>query len=203
MLAASCLVLAGGCSKGGSTDPGNDTDPPPGATALLCLGDSITAGYGGVTGYPAHLAAATGAAVVNAGRAYETSAGGAARAPALLEQHRPGLATILYGINDVQGGVDPAATVSNLRSIVRDARSRGVRPVVGLVMPVRGRLARFNPSVQRLNAAILVMAGEESVAGVDLYRVFLGRDELYRDDVHPNDAGSRAIAAAFAPHLAP
>lgn len=197
------LLFAAACAKGDPAAPPDDRDPPPAGAALLCLGDSITAGYGGVTGYPTYLAAAAGRPAVNAGRAYETSAGGAARAPALLDEHRPGVVTVLYGINDVQGGVDPAVVVANLRAIVRAARSRGARPVVGLVMPVRGRLAGLNPAVRRLDAAIAAMAVEEGAPSVDLYGVFLGRDDLYRDDVHPSDAGSRAIAAAFAPHLAP
>jgi lysophospholipase L1-like esterase len=47
------------------------------------------------------------------------------------------------------------------------------------------------------------MARAEGVPTVDLHSLFVGRDDRYLDAIHPNEAGSRAIAAAFAPLLDP
>jgi acyl-CoA thioesterase-1 len=193
------LLATSSCSNDSATLP----DDPLAQGVVLCVGDSITDSYGGLPGYPEHLAALTGRRVVNAGRTYETSAGGAAKTPALLDEHRPAALTILYGINDIQDAAAATVIVANIRLMVRAAASRGVRPIVGLVLPVREGLAGLNPAVERLNAALIAMAREEKVPTVDLYNLFLDRSELYLDAIHPNAAGRIAIAAAFAPYLDP
>jgi lysophospholipase L1-like esterase len=197
-LLGALLLTAASCADSGDPTPGL---PNPGV--VLCVGDSITAGYGLAAGYPEYLAALIGEPVVNAGQSYEKSADGVAKTPGLLDEHRPSRMTILYGINDVQESASETIVVDNIRTMVRTATARRVKPVVGLVMPVRDILAGFNPAVERLNAALLAMARAEGVPTVDLYSLFVGRDDLYLDAIHPNEAGSRAIAAAFAAHIDP
>jgi lysophospholipase L1-like esterase len=170
------LLATSSCSNDSATLP----DDPLAQGVVLCVGDSITDSYGGLPGYPEHLAALTGRRVVNAGAL-----------------------TILYGINDIQDAAAATVIVANIRLMVRAAASRGVRPIVGLVLPVREGLAGLNPAVERLNAALIAMAREEKVPTVDLYNLVLDRSELYLDAIHPNAAGRIAIAAAFAPYLDP
>lgn len=197
-LACAALIAVAACKKdpggsGGGHDFGlND----PGLVAAI--GDSITAGYGGVRPWPEYLAEIAGKSVLNFGRPYDASAAGAAKVGDVLADHRPGYLAVLYGTNDVLGGVPLHRAVENLRATVRAALAVRSVPVLGLVTPLRGPEAARDAGVRELNALLRAMAAEEGVAVVDLYSLFSPRPEYTRDGVHPTDAGSRAIAQAFA-----
>src|SRR5512137_2437243 len=74
----------------------------PAGTAVLVIGDSITAGYGVQPdeAWPANLARSTGWNVVAAGVSGERSGGGRRRLPELLDLHAPSLVIIELGGND-------------------------------------------------------------------------------------------------------
>src|SRR5207247_7747975 len=100
---ASALTLAAGCSKFAR---------PQGKTlakeaTLLCLGDSLTFGYGAAAGasYPQRLEQLTGHVTQNAGVNGDTAEGALARLPRLLQQNAPGLVLLSIGVTAFPGGV--------------------------------------------------------------------------------------------------
>jgi acyl-CoA thioesterase-1 len=120
--------------------PARATDPSP---ALLVLGDSVSAGYGlpaGV-GWVMLLDARLKAegyryTVVNASISGDTTAGGRARLPALLAQHKPAIVVIELGGNDALRGGNLAATRANLETMVTVAQAAKARVmIVGMQMP--------------------------------------------------------------------
>jgi len=110
---------------------------------ILIVGDSISAGYGlsGGQGWVDLLAQKLKAGkypyrVVNASISGDTTAGGRARLPALLKQHRPAIVVIELGGNDALRGARLAATRDNLDSMVAQAQSVGARVLlVGMEIP--------------------------------------------------------------------
>lgn len=115
----------------------------PSAPVMLVVGDSISAGYGLSKGqvwvdqltarlrkesYPHR--------VVNASISGDTSAGGRARLPALLAQHKPALVIIELGANDALRGGRLDATRANLDAMVSAAQAAGAQVLLlGLQLP--------------------------------------------------------------------
>jgi acyl-CoA thioesterase I len=113
------------------------------APVLLVVGDSISAAYGlpperGWTSLLAQRLQQERLAyrVVNASISGDTTAGGRARLPALLKQHRPEVVVIELGGNDGLRGGDLKAMRENLDAMVRAAQQTGAKVLlVGMRLP--------------------------------------------------------------------
>jgi acyl-CoA thioesterase-1 len=126
-----CSLWAGAVAAAGS--------PP----VLLVVGDSLSAEYGLARGQgwvallQQRLAAQKSPAkVVNASISGDTTAGGRARLPALLKQHRPTHVLIELGGNDALRGLPLATTADNLQAMARAAKEAGARVLIaGMQVP--------------------------------------------------------------------
>lgn len=116
---ASALALAAGCSK--SAKPKGKTLAK--EATLLCLGDSLTFGYGAAAGtsYPPWLEQLTGHVTQNAGVNGDTAEGALARLPRLLQENTPGLLLLSIGGNDFLRGVPLERTRAALQQLVQTA----------------------------------------------------------------------------------
>jgi acyl-CoA thioesterase I len=110
----------------------------------LVLGDSLSAAYhiDAAAGWVALLAQRLKAnhssvAVVNASISGETTAGGLARLPALLTQHKPGVVIVELGANDGLRGLPLEQIRTNLDAIIKTSRDAGAKVVLlGIELPV-------------------------------------------------------------------
>jgi acyl-CoA thioesterase I len=110
---------------------------------LLVVGDSLSAEYGlpRGRGWVALLEQRLArekitARVVNASISGDTTAGGRARLPALLAQHRPTHVVLELGGNDALRGLPLSMTETNLRAMAQAARSTGARVLIaGMQVP--------------------------------------------------------------------
>ena len=105
---------------------------PAHAQRLLVVGDSISAAFGlEIEQGWVHLLAQrlqqqnAGVEVINASVSGDTTAGGLARLPPLLQRHAPDLVVIELGGNDGLRGMQPANMQQNLSSMVEQARAAG------------------------------------------------------------------------------
>ena len=111
--------------------------------ALLVVGDSVSAGYGlsGGEGWAELLTKKLATEgyryrVVNASISGDTTAGGRARLPALLAQHKPAVVIVELGGNDALRGGKLATTRDNLDAMVSASQSAGAAVlVVGMDIP--------------------------------------------------------------------
>ncbi len=184
------LLLAGGLRAASA--------PPAGS--ILVLGDSLSAGYGLPNGaaWPALLAGrmaerAPGWAVVNAAISGDTSAGGRARLPALLERERPALVLIELGANDALRGQPLAATADNLRAMIDAAEQSGARVgLIGMQIP-----PNFGPVYTRqFRDMYKNVARETDVPLLDflLEPIADNADLFQADGIHPTAAAQGPIA---------
>ena len=202
--------------------------PPPriSLTRFLAFGDSMTAGeivdpnsFRGLAvrdelSYPTDLRiallsryTAQSPTVLNGGRSSEAIVND--RAPSRLSSY---LATrqydvvlILEGGNDISSrdSRDIPPAINGLRTMVRDAASRGVRPFLGTLPPENPNGCCPNRGlawslVEPFNAQLKTMALAENVPVADVFQAFHGDFSLLGSDgLHPNAAGYQRIADTF------
>jgi lysophospholipase L1-like esterase len=160
---------------------------------VLAFGDSITYGTGASPeeSYPEVLSQLIGRRVVGAGVPGEVTANGLERLPEVLDEVAPKLLVLCLGGNDMLRKVEPVAIESNLRTMVRMARDRGIA-VVLIAVPkpaLFGGNAGFYHTIARENDLPL-----ES----DILKDILFDNELKADPIHPNAKGYRRMAEAIA-----
>lgn len=114
-----------------------------GAPVVLIYGDSLSAGYGlpREAAWPVLLEKRLAQAhlnyrVVNASISGETTAGGLARLPRALGEHRPAVVILELGANDGLQGLPLAVINHNLEAMAGQARQAGARVLlVGMRLP--------------------------------------------------------------------
>ena len=198
-------------------------EPAPGAKAapsatsipqprkVLCLGDSLTEGYGvpRETSWPEVVQVElsrqglTNIQIINAGISGSTSASGVARLKWFLKsKDLPEVLIVELGANDGLRGIDPQLTRKNLREVIQLAKSKGIRVLLaGMQMPTN-----YGPAYTKAFAEIYPgLAHEEKV---DFIPFFLegvaGERSLNQPDgIHPNESGYKIIAKTALQYLTP
>lgn len=197
----SCLLLATAGLLAAAAEP---------PATVLCLGDSLTAGYGVLPeeAWPALLqedAARRGMAlrIVNAGLSGETSAGGLRRLDWLLKRPCQVLIVALGG-NDALRGLDPEQTETNLAAIV--AKARQANPQVRIILAGMCAPPNLGDEYTRRFAAIFPRLAQTQ--HLELIPFLLadvaGQAQLNQaDGIHPNPRGHQMLAANVARILWP
>ena len=179
------------------------------AGTLLVVGDSISAGFGLDTrqGWVALLQQRLDrekldTQVVNASISGDTSAGGKARLPALLAQHKPAVVVIELGGNDGLRGQPPQQLKANLAAMVDASRQAGAKVLLlGMRLPpnygVRytEAFAETYGQVARERQVPLVPFFLEGVGGVPAL--------MQADGVHPAQSAQGALLGNAWPALKP
>jgi acyl-CoA hydrolase len=191
---AAALLLAAACGSP------REAPLPPGS-AVLVVGDSITAGCGIDPGqaWPARLAATTGWRIVAAGVSGDRTAGGRERLPGLLAEHAPTLVIIELGGNDLLRRVPEADVVANLDAMISAATAAGAR-VALMAAPqptVVGALTGLSPAglygkLAERRRVPLIAKALPSV---------LSEERLKLDTLHPTAEGHAVLAERVADEL--
>jgi acyl-CoA thioesterase-1 len=169
---------------------------------VVCLGDSLTAGYGlsAADAYPAILQRQLREAgydfdVVNAGVSGDTSAGGLRRLDWSLRGDVRVLIVALGG-NDALRGLPPGELKANLARIVETAQDRHVRVILaGMEAP-----PNFGPAYTReFRGVYRSLASEHRVPLIPFFLDGVaGVAALNQGDgIHPNVEGQRRVAATI------
>jgi acyl-CoA thioesterase-1 len=177
------------------------TEPPQSATpasdprpALLCFGDSITAGFGLEPGesFPDLLQKDLPQYhVINMGISGDTTQDGLSRV-AMAVGAKPAIVLLELGGNDGLRGIPISITQSNLAQMIESFQSAGARVVLaGMSLPPNygaPYIAQFEKVYRDLAAKYKVKLIPFLLEGVG------GHDDLMqRDRLHPNAAGARKV----------
>jgi len=191
---ASALTLVAGCSKFAR---------PQGKTlakeaTLLCLGDSLTFGYGAAAGasYPQRLEQLTGHVTQNAGVNGDTAEGALARLPRLLQQNAPGLVLLSIGGNDFLRGVPLERTRAALKQLLQTAAASTQVVLIAQPKPVLLVAATGSLKDHEVYAEVAADAGVPLFA--DGWSYVLSRAELRSDPIHANTEGYKVFAERLA-----
>ena len=179
------------------------------AGTLLVVGDSISAAFGMDTrqGWVALLEKRLDEQgfdhqVVNASISGDTSAGGAARLPALLAEHQPELVIIELGGNDGLRGQPPAQLQQNLAAMVQASQQKGAQVLIlGMQLPPNygqrytTAFAAVFPQVASEFSVPLVPFVLEGVGGVP--------EMMQADGIHPTAEAQPRLLENVWPTLKP
>ena len=170
------------------------------AKTLLILGDSLSAGYGlshqqsWVSVLQQKLEQQnSGWTLVNASISGETSGGGLARLPALLEQHNPDYVLIELGANDGLRGFPVPQLETNLNAIVTQIKQQQSK---ALLMQIRIP-PNYGPRYTKLFTELYPKIAQEQQ--IPLWPFFMETIALkpqwmQADGLHPNLEAQPVIA---------
>ncbi|MBU9602941.1 arylesterase [Burkholderia multivorans] len=185
----------------------------PAATAgqpvIAVLGDSLSAEYGlpRDTGWVALLRQRLATeridySVANASVSGDTTSGGRARLPAVLQRLKPSIVVVELGANDALRGVPLATTEQNLRDIVADARRAHAKVVlVGMYVP-----SNYGPDyTQKFHAVYTRLSKELDVPLVPFLLASIENkpDMFQSDQIHPTQQAQRVLLDNVWPTLKP
>lgn len=183
-----CAALLAGCGGGKAK-----VSRLAAGDVVLAFGDSLTFGTGAKPeeSYPAVLAQLIGRDVVRAGIPGEQTAGGLARLPGTLDEHRPKLVIVCLGGNDMLRKQPHGSIESNLREILKTIRARGIDMVL-VGVPAPGLITSAPEFYKKLAQEFSIPYEGKIVTSV------LYSPELKSDPIHPNADGYRKMAEAIA-----
>lgn len=176
--------------------------------AIVCFGDSLTAGLGLDAGqtYPDLLQQQLDQRgyryrVVNLGVSGDTTQDGLDRL-SLVTAEKPRLVILEFGANDGLRGQPVSNTEHNLAQMIETLQSAGAKVILaGITLPpnygpdyVRRFDAMYPALAQRFHTALIPFL-LEGVAGHD--------NLMQRDGLHPNAAGARMVTATVLRTLQP
>ena len=196
------LIILAGCNNG--TTGNNQGDP------IVCLGDSLTAGYGATTpgvddkskSYPAYLQKKVNIPVINAGVSGDTSAQGLARVDTEVLSHNPEIVIILLGANDIGRGIPVATARDNLQSIINKINdgSRKIyfakcfsEEMLGVLDSMPGLAANYAAIARQYNDMFNTLASRNNLTLVE--DIWDGVWGIHMSDgIHPDAAGYEIMA---------
>ncbi|MEC9261872.1 MAG: arylesterase [Pseudomonadota bacterium] len=178
-------------------------------TRLLILGDSLSAGYGllQAQSWVSLLQniwqdEQRGIDVINAAISGETTDGGLARLPRLLEQHQPTHVLIELGGNDGLQGHNVSKLHNNLTQMVQLVKDYGAQVYLqDMEIPTNyGR--RYN---QLFSNTFEQVADAEAIPLIPFFLqdIALNEELMQRDGIHPNADGQPLIADFMYQQLSP
>lgn len=204
MLCSGPTVAAGGAIVETPVPPA----PAPGAApVILVWGDSLSAAYGipfetgwaqllqkrlREKGYPHR--------VVNGSVTGETTAGGLARLPAALKQHRPAIVLLELGGNDGLRGLPLKALRANLAQLTRQSRAAGARVLLFEMRMPPNYGAAYTDGFRQSFAEVARVQGATLVPFF-LEPIATDPAQFLDDGIHPSRAAQPALLDAVWPVL--
>ena len=169
------------------------------APVLLVLGDSLSAGYGMDTDQSwVHLLELrlneTGHRfrILNSSISGDTTQGGLARLPRLLDRYQPVIVIIELGANDGLRGINPDLTRSNMTRMIRSSLDSGAKVLLAGIKLPPNYGATY---IEQFESMYADLAREYDTLLVPFFMdgVVFKPGLLQSDGIHPNEAGQPVL----------
>ena len=170
-------------------------EPP----VLLILGDSLSAGYGmdreqswvnlldiRLQEYGYHYR------ILNSSVSGDTTQGGLARLPRLLDRYKPEIVIIELGANDGLRGINPDITRGNMTRMIQQSQDAGALVLLaGIKLPPNYGTVYL----EKFESMYGDLANEFDTMLVPFFMegVAMRPDLLQADDIHPNEKGQPVL----------
>ena len=166
---------------------------------ILILGDSLSAGYGmdreasWVSLLETRLRESDYSyRILNSSISGDTSQGGLARIPRLLDRYRPQIVILELGANDGLRGINPDITRQNMSSMIEQSLAIGARVLLaGIKLPPN----YGTDYLEKFESIYGDLASEYGTLLVPFFMqgVALNPDFLQADNIHPNEKGQPVL----------
>jgi len=171
------------------------SEPP----VLLILGDSLSAGYGmdreksWVSLLETRLRdSGYSYRILNSSISGDTSQGGLARLPRLLDRYQPQIVILELGANDGLRGINPVVTRENMTSMIQQSQAIGAKVLLaGIKLP-----PNYGSSyLEQFESMYGDLANEFDTLLVPFFMdgVAMRPDLLQADHIHPNEKGQPVL----------
>jgi acyl-CoA thioesterase I len=181
---------------------------------LVCIGDSITYGYGvsskccWVELIKKHF----NIDVINKGINGDTTCGILSRSYRDIIEEKPDYAIYMAGTNDILMNRPVKSIEDNIKLLINEAKENNIIPIIALQPPIVAALAKtyWDEEVDyekvSLNLEDYVnwlkaYSEDNSIAFVNFYDRFINENNinsLYSDGIHPNEDGHKLMSDAAA-----
>jgi lysophospholipase L1-like esterase len=168
----------------------NSQEPLLSSDTILCVGDSLTNGYGAPEreSYPNHLRSLTGMHIVKSGINGETSSEGLGRLQGILQEYHPRLTILCYGGNDILQKRSLSGLKQNIKKMISLCQEEG-SDVLLISVP---NITLFGLEPLSLYREISEETGTPLLSGT--LSAILEDPSLKSDQIHPNAEGYRKMA---------
>ncbi len=184
------------------------TAPAFAARTILVMGDSLSAGYGirPEQAWPSLLGKRLAEkhldySVANLSISGETTAGGRARLPDALRQHKPAVVVIVLGANDGLRGLPLDQMRDNLSAMLDAAHAAGARTLlVGVRLP-----PNYGPYATEFDRSFAEVARQKKSARLDFLLAPIAAERGYfqADNLHPTAEAQPLLLDNVWPSLQP
>jgi acyl-CoA thioesterase-1 len=178
-------------------------------SSILVLGDSISAGYGVITGkawvdlvQQQLITKQLPFAMVNASISGDTSSGGVSRIRPLLEKHHPKIVILELGANDTLRGFQIEQTEGNLQKIIDINKQYQAKTLlVGMKIP-NNYGAKYTESIEQMYQRL---AKKNQLVFIPflLEKFALKREFFQEDGIHPTTLAQPMLAQTVTEKLLP
>lgn len=179
---------------------------------VICIGDSITVGYGVNTEYSWFelLKNSNDNMFINKGINGDTTFGVLSRYYKDVTLNNPTDVLILVGTNDFLLNRSLKNTMENLLLIINETLENNINPIVGIPMKIEINLASkiwttdlnyasVNNNLKEYRDFIIDLCNEKNIKYIDFYNTFeeytkkCAPEELFIDGIHPTELGHKIM----------
>lgn len=177
---------------------------------IVCIGDSLTYGYGvPMENSWIHLASKiSNNTFINSGLNGDTTSGMLFRLEEDLIALKPNKAFIMGGTNDFLMGYKLQNIIENIDVIISECINNNIIPYLGIQMKVDKKLAEFywssyinydevNLKIEEYRTHLIKKCEKENLVYFDFYEVFENNStkDLYSDGIHPSIYGHKLMSS--------
>ena len=173
---------------------------------IVCIGDSLTAGYGVQTNHRwTHiLSTDLNIEIINSGISGDTTAGMLARFYEMAIKHKPDAIIITGGTNDICLNLPNNMIIANILAMTRYAKHHGILPIIGIPTPFFSQgtftneppfidVSSLGKRIDSFQKTLKQFALNDTQSFIDFTK-HMNPDLFLIDGLHPNEKGHKLMS---------
>lgn len=173
---------------------------------IVCIGDSLTAGYGVQTNHRwTHiLSTDLNIEIINSGISGDTTAGMLARFYEMAIKHKPDAIIITGGTNDICLNLPNNMIIANILAMTRYAKHHGILPIIGIPTPFFNQgtftneppfidVSSLGKRIDSFQKTLKQFALNDTQSFIDFTK-HMNPDLFLIDGLHPNEKGHKLMS---------